>query len=633
MSRSPFKTRYGGVKYYIGDITKSSHVDHVVSQVKPNVIFNTASPHAYVDHEHAPEYFTINIDGNQNLLVAAAAVGTVKAYVYTSSAPIIAGSGGSYDHADESHPTLAVIQKGDPYHVAKALGDELVLRANRKHGIRTACIRPTAQYGDGDEQMIIPTLDVYKNGQTRFWMGYNDIDMDVVYVGHVARAELLCAHALLDGIVNSDAAKVDGEAFNITDDEPCPPWSFFRMYWIAAGDKTPLSSIWMFPPWFALWLAMIAEFFAWATSWGKKRPSTMKKEQIEFALYTRTYDITKARERLGFKPWVDQPYQTRQAAIQGSVDLYLSTENHGPLFPRKPSIWAERPFNLIKNTGAKNKSDLRESHYCVKNARDMSNTHNTMFRALNAIYAHATKVEPGTQDASDLLSYCQVTYTFIHLHHLMEEGIYFPEIEKAAGIPGLFDFSIEQHRQLDDSIEEFRKYVEGTRKELYSGERLRSIIDSWAPVFEEHMHTEIKTILHLHDKIDSEKLKEIYHRMQAAAEKDSDIFKIAPFVFGNQDKSFYLDGENVKFPRVSLSSFVVVDQILARRHANLWRFNPSTIYGTPRKSLIHPGSAKSSNSFLIAVAFKRFLPILLTTFSVLFAYLSTSRYHLIGSAL
>jgi sterol-4alpha-carboxylate 3-dehydrogenase (decarboxylating) len=111
-------------------------------------------------------------------------VGTVKAYVYTSSGPIIAGSGGAYDHADETYPTLAMIRKGDPYHVAKALGDELVLNANRKHDIRTACIRPTAQYGDGDEQMIIPTLDVYKNGQTRFWMGYNDIDMDVVYVGH-----------------------------------------------------------------------------------------------------------------------------------------------------------------------------------------------------------------------------------------------------------------------------------------------------------------------------------------------------------------------------------------------------------------------------------------------------------------
>jgi len=118
------------------------------------------------------------VDGNKNLLKAAVDVGTVQAYVYTSSGPIIAGSGAAYDHADETCPTLAIIRKGDPYHLAKALGDELVLAANRQHGIRTACVRPTALYGEGDEQMIIPTLDVLKNGQTNIWMGYNDVEME-----------------------------------------------------------------------------------------------------------------------------------------------------------------------------------------------------------------------------------------------------------------------------------------------------------------------------------------------------------------------------------------------------------------------------------------------------------------------
>lgn len=228
----------------------------------------------------------------------------------------------------------------------------------------------------------------------------------------------------------------------------------------------------------------------------------------------------------------------------------------------------------------------------------MSNTHNTIFRSLNAIYAQATKVLPGTQDVADLLSYSQVAYTFIHLHHLIEEAVYFPEIEKAVRMPGLMDATIEQHRKLDQGLEQFRKYVEGTRKEDYSGEKLRSIIDHWAPVFEEHLHAEIDTILDLHDKIDSDRLKNIYHKMQAAAEKDSDIFKyfatpstfvimtniprIAPFVLGNQDKNFHLDGKKVNFPDASLASQIIIDQVLARRHSNLWRFNPSTMYRVPR---------------------------------------------------
>ena len=89
--------------------------------------------------------------------------------------------------------------------------------------------------------MIVPTLNVLKDGQTHLWMGNNDIEMDVVYVGHVARVQLLAAHGLLTGIEDPTAPKVEGEAFNITDDQPSPPWSFFRLYWIAAGDKTPLS--------------------------------------------------------------------------------------------------------------------------------------------------------------------------------------------------------------------------------------------------------------------------------------------------------------------------------------------------------------------------------------------------------
>ncbi|KAG9230721.1 hypothetical protein BJ875DRAFT_431120 [Amylocarpus encephaloides] len=306
MSRSPFQNRFEGVTHHIGDITKLSHVKHVISQVKPKVIIDTASPHAYSDHEHAHDNFTVNVDGVQHLLDVAAKVGTVKAFVYTSSGPIIAGSGGGYDHADETTPTLAVTKKGDPYHVAKALGDKLTLEANGKNaGILTACIRPTALYGEGDTQMVGPVIKVIEDGQTNIWMGYNDVHMDVVYVGHVAKAEVLAALGLLRRHVDKTAPKIDGEAFNITDDETCPPWTFFRKYWMLAGDKTSLSGVWMIPPFVVLLMANAAEWFTWATSMGKARPKILKLERMEFVLFTRTYNINKARTLLGFQPWLD----------------------------------------------------------------------------------------------------------------------------------------------------------------------------------------------------------------------------------------------------------------------------------------------------------------------------------------
>jgi sterol-4alpha-carboxylate 3-dehydrogenase (decarboxylating) len=333
MSRRPTTKHFPGVTYHIGDITNIEQVRLVLQQVKPHVIINTASPHAYIDHSLVPQTFSVNIEGNQNLLEVAAEIGTVKAYVYTSSGPIIAGTGGAYDHADENYPTLAVpvIRKGDPYHVAKAIGDKLVLEANGKNGIRTCTVRPTALYGEGDFQNVVPTMQALEDGNHKIWMGYNDIFMDVVYVGHVARLELLAAKALLAGITDPTAPKVEGEAFNITDDQPAYPLNFFRKYWAIAGDKTPLSSVWMIPPAVVMFLANSAEFITWATSWGKKRPKLLIKERMEFILYTRTYSIKKARERLGFKPWEKQPYANQDEAIKGSVEWFLLPENHGPV--------------------------------------------------------------------------------------------------------------------------------------------------------------------------------------------------------------------------------------------------------------------------------------------------------------
>jgi sterol-4alpha-carboxylate 3-dehydrogenase (decarboxylating) len=326
MSRNPSHNRFDNVTYVAGDITNPADVQRMVKEAKPNVIFNTASPIAYLDYEFAPANFTVNVDGNKNLLEAAYSVGTVRAYIYTSSGPIIAGGGAAYDHADETYPTLATTKKGDPYHVAKALGDQLVLEANKRNGIRTACIRPTAMYGEGDRQMVGNMIEVLKDGQTNVWMGYNDIEMDVVYVGHVARAEVLAAKGLLAGITDPNAPKVDGEAFNITDDNPSPPWTFFRLIWEAAGDKTPLSSVWMIPPWLVFFMIFVAEWWAWIFTLGKHRPKLLIKERMEFILYTRTYSIKKARERLGFRPWVDQA-----AAVQRSVEWHLKGQTHSPV--------------------------------------------------------------------------------------------------------------------------------------------------------------------------------------------------------------------------------------------------------------------------------------------------------------
>ena len=71
--------------------------------------------------------------------------------------------------------------------------------------------------------------------------------------------------------------------------------------------------------------------------------------------------------------------------------------------------------------------------------------------------------------------------------------------------------------------------------------------------------------------------------------------RAAPLVMGNQDKHFLLDEEPASFPKFTPFASFFVTHTLARRHSNLWRFNPSNIYGTPRNVPIPPQSKLESN--------------------------------------
>jgi hypothetical protein len=229
----------------------------------------------------------------------------------------------------------------------------------------------------------------------------------------------------------------------------------------------------------------------------------------------------------------------------------------------------------------------------------MAQTHNTFFRALNAIYHQCLDILPGTEDAADMLTYCSIVYDFIHQHQLHEEGIFFSGIEKATGIPGLMDVNISQHDEMDSGLEKFRHYAEKTSKDDYNGNTLRQIIDDFAPLFESHNHAEITTIISLYDKIDSDTLKSISDKMWETAERDSDMFKAAPLVLGCQDKTFIIDGDLSPYPEVPFIAKFVTDWVLSRRHGKVWRFNPSNGYGEVKKfpppvtkSLLH-GNDKS----------------------------------------
>jgi hemerythrin-like domain-containing protein len=245
------------------------------------------------------------------------------------------------------------------------------------------------------------------------------------------------------------------------------------------------------------------------------------------------------------------------------------------------TCWADKPFALISETGALRDPDIPAGHPAIHFAQTMAQIHNAIIRALNSIYNQCTAVKSGSKDAVDFLKYCQFFHGALHHHHDVEEETFFPDIEKLAGKPGMMEANVEQHKEFEEGLENFRFYVCETSPENYDGQRLKDIIDSFGKILEKHLHDEIPTLLSLHH-LDAKKMKQVWARAEKAAQANNDLFKDAPITFGCVDRTFKVDGLPANFPPVPFFIPYLVHYVFSGRHAGAWRFNPCTFFKAPR---------------------------------------------------
>ena len=295
------------VTYIDADITSETGTREAFEKIKPAVIIHTASP-TFTGSEGSDRalYKKVNIDGTRNLIERAVEVGTVKAFVYTSSASVIHDTVNDLINADERWPVLRSPQQREYYSETKGIAEGIVLDANRKHGdMLTISIRPAGIFGEGDMQVVPGLLKAYYGKQTKFQIGDNMNLYDFTYVGNVAYAHILAAIALLNthalSIKPLDHEKVDGEAFFITNGEPLYFWDMARLVWKAAGDKTDPSQVWVIGKDMGLTIASIMEWLWWFA--GGRKPNLSRKV-INYSTISRYYNIDKAKTMLGYKPKV-----------------------------------------------------------------------------------------------------------------------------------------------------------------------------------------------------------------------------------------------------------------------------------------------------------------------------------------
>lgn len=296
--------RYPSVTYYDVDVTSKSEVEAALKKIRPRVIFHAACTYSL---SLPPSTFhQVNTQGTINVLEAAQALGTVKAFIYHSSSSVIENGTSSFTNVSESAPVLLGAQQKFPYPLSKALAESFVLKANRKHGILTASIRPAGAFGEADTETMEKLLSVAKSGRANVQMGDGKNVFDFLYVGNLAHVHLLAAKALLraserpgDGVNEQD--RVDGEVFHITNDEPWLFWEFTRAIAKAAGHPVKESNVKTIPRWAAMLMAFFAQWVVWIFSFGRKE-SALTTYGVRYSTMTRTLNIEKAKRVLGYGP-------------------------------------------------------------------------------------------------------------------------------------------------------------------------------------------------------------------------------------------------------------------------------------------------------------------------------------------
>ncbi|CAF9935554.1 MAG: erg26, C-3 sterol dehydrogenase [Alectoria fallacina] len=250
-------------------------------------------------------YDKVNISGTQNLIECAGKSGSVKAFIYTSSASVVHDSINDLFEADESLPVLQFPQQTEIYSHTKGVAEKIVLAANRQYGaMLTTAIRPASMFGERDPGWLPNLLNLYKTGKTNIQLGNNSAKIDLLYVGNSADAHILAAETLYKMHADTPySERVDGEAFFVTNDEPYRFWDFARAVWVAAGDRSDPKRVWVVPKTLGLSMATVAEWIFWLVFWGTKEPK-LTRRKIKRTCMNRTFRIDKAKSRLGYHPEV-----------------------------------------------------------------------------------------------------------------------------------------------------------------------------------------------------------------------------------------------------------------------------------------------------------------------------------------
>ncbi|KAF1993620.1 NAD(P)-binding protein [Amniculicola lignicola CBS 123094] len=319
--------RIQGVEYITGNLTSRHDIMNLLIDHRPKVIFHTASPSPLTNNKRL--LHDVNVNGTRNLLdcISACSHPSLKALVYTSTTGVAHNGYTDTVHATENSPLCFHPNQKVYYAHTKAVAEDTVLKANRSYNnFLTAAIRPGSLYGEHDHLLTGSMIDL---GRKNIIIGHGKNGFDFTYVGNCADAHILAAKSLVRAACGEPIAedrRVDGEAFFVTDDQPLGFWEFSRVVTVAAGFEVDRSNAWYIPKTLIVVVATLLEWIFKLLTFGTRQPTLIRSAVIPTTV-ERTFDISKAREQLGYTPQVDAQEAIRRTAAWYNLEHPTDTKS------------------------------------------------------------------------------------------------------------------------------------------------------------------------------------------------------------------------------------------------------------------------------------------------------------------